>query len=180
MAAMGVLSLMRCCVCVSAKWTFSLVSVKSAGVVSCSPLIMPGNSHWPCVEREPTLRAFPRTHAVKAKFDWSGRGFNRIWCSGRAATRMSDLAEVSDLCSNRSRAQVWKGDQQLWQGCGQPTETNQPNKQTKNILHMLRYEWWVTTLSSTIIEVWGEEYWNSRWWMCCTHAQTHTRTVSRG
>lgn len=69
MAAKGVSSLMRCCVCVSAKWTFSLGSVKSAGVDSCSSLIMPGNSHWPGVERESALRAFPRTHMVKAKSD---------------------------------------------------------------------------------------------------------------
>lgn len=55
MAAMGVLSLMRCCVCVSAKWTLSSGSVKSAGVDPCFLSIMPENSHWSGVKREPTL-----------------------------------------------------------------------------------------------------------------------------
>lgn len=60
MAARGVLSLMRCCVYVSAKWTFSSGSVKP-GADSRSSLIMPEKSYWSGVERENALRAFPTT-----------------------------------------------------------------------------------------------------------------------
>ena len=136
MATMGVSSLMRCCVCVSAKWTFSLGSVKSTGVDSGSPLITPGSSHWPGVERESALRTFPRTHAVKVKSDWSGRGLNRIWCCYHAVARMSDMAEVylckcKTICGptiqeHRSK----KGNYKFWH------QKNPP-------LHVLTYEWWV-------------------------------------
>lgn len=59
MAAGGVLSLMRCCVCVSAKWTFTSGSVKSVAVDLCSPSIMPENGHWPGEQRG-ERPAFPR------------------------------------------------------------------------------------------------------------------------
>lgn len=59
MAARGLLSLMRCCVCVSAKWTFSSGSVKAAAVDPCSPSIMPENSHWPGPRREAALFSSP-------------------------------------------------------------------------------------------------------------------------
>lgn len=59
MAALGVWSLMRCCVCVSAKWTFSLDSEKCTGVQTCSPLILNENNQ--VVEQPSTLRACPKT-----------------------------------------------------------------------------------------------------------------------
>lgn len=55
MAAMGVLSLMRCCVCVFAKWTYSSGSVKYAAVDARSLSITPENNHWYGADRETSL-----------------------------------------------------------------------------------------------------------------------------
>lgn len=59
---------MRCCVCVSAKWTVSLGSVKSAGVDSGSPLIRSGNSQWQGVEQEVHSEGFFQD-VVKSQID---------------------------------------------------------------------------------------------------------------
>lgn len=69
MAVLGVSGLMRCCVCVSAKRTVSLGSVKSTGVDSCAPLIMAGNGHWPGIEQGSILRAFPKNHVIKGQIE---------------------------------------------------------------------------------------------------------------
>lgn len=58
---------MRCRVCVSAKWTVSLGSVKSAGVDSCSPL-RSGNSQWLGVEQEVHSEGFFQD-VVKSQID---------------------------------------------------------------------------------------------------------------
>ncbi|MEQ2300260.1 hypothetical protein AMECASPLE_023474 [Ameca splendens] len=68
MAAMGVLSLMRCCVCVSAKWTFTQAQRSPVVLIPDFYRSCQKNSHWPGKgEGDPSLGYF--YHSVPSKVD---------------------------------------------------------------------------------------------------------------